>query len=435
MSISETCSEENCDVLIIGGGPAGSTAAALLAEKGRDVVLLEKDRHPRFHIGESLLPQNLEIFERLGLLDEIARIGVHKAGAEFVSDEHDKEMIFDFSNALDQQYSYSFQVRRAEFDELLFSNAQRKGARTYENTRVMDVEFNSADRSVVTAVDAAGRQVEWRPRYVIDASGRDTFLATKYGTKEKNTRNTTAAIFGHFENVPRRAGKYEGNITIHLFDRGWFWMIPLPEGVMSVGVVGHADFFKTRKTDLESFFFQAVGMCPSVAQRMSAAKLVSPITATGNYSYQCSSMVGDGYLMIGDSFAFIDPVFSSGVMLAMAGATLGADVANAWLDDPRKAEPLIAEFDRKVRRALDTLSWLIYRINDPVLRDMFMQPRNTLKMRQGLTSLLAGNVHANTHRQLPVLAFKAAFYFLSVCYRFGYRLGPDGMRKMSRAAA
>src|SRR5690348_15002403 len=134
-----------CDVLVIGGGPAGSTAAALLAERGRSVVLLEKDAHPRFHIGESLLPRNLAVFERLGLLDEIAKIGVHKPGAEFVSDAHGgKRVVFDFSAGIDRQYTYSFQVRRAEFDSLLFENAKRKGATAYENVRVVDVQFRHA---------------------------------------------------------------------------------------------------------------------------------------------------------------------------------------------------------------------------------------------------------------------------------------------------
>src|SRR5690242_13715509 len=168
-----------CDVLVIGGGPAGTTAAAILAERGRDVVLLEKDAHPRFHIGESLLPHNVAIFEKLGLLDEVAKIGVHKPGAEFVSDWHGKSVLFSFANGLDKRYSYSFQVRRSEFDALLFANCRRKGAAAHEGMRVVDVAPREAGRSRVTALDAAGAEHRWSARFVVDASGRDTFFASR----------------------------------------------------------------------------------------------------------------------------------------------------------------------------------------------------------------------------------------------------------------
>ncbi len=430
-SKKDTAPGGSADVVIIGGGPGGSTVGAVLAARGRSVVILEKDRHPRFHIGESLLPQNLAIFERLGILDEVTRIGVHKPGAEFVSDAHGgKTVVFDFRSALDKRYTHSYQVKRAEFDALLFENARRRGAQALEGMEVVDVELGGSAGSRVTARDAAGRVGIWKARYVVDASGRDTFLAKKYGDKRADKRNTTAALFGHFKKVSRRSGEYEGITTVHLHDHGWFWMIPLPDEVMSVGFVAHQDFFKQRKTDLETFFFDTVKACPSVAERMAQAELVLEITATGNYSYRTNAMTGDGYLLVGDAFAFIDPVFSSGVMLAMASAELGAEAIDVWLDDPKRARPLLRRFDRKVRRALDTFSWLIYRFGHPVLRDMFMQPRNSLRMRDGLVSLLAGNVHANVSFWLPVLAFKAAFYYLAIAYKFGFRLHKDGLQKL-----
>jgi flavin-dependent dehydrogenase len=428
-----------CDVLVIGGGPAGSTAAALLAERGRSVVLLEKDAHPRFHIGESLLPQNLAVFERLGLLDEIAKLGVYKPGAEFVSDAHGgKRVVFDFSTGIDQRYTYSFQVRRAEFDALLFDNAKRKGAAAHENVRVVDVQFAPAGgdrRSLVTAEDGAGGQRQWAPRFVIDASGRDTFFAGRSGEKTADKNNSTAAVFAHFRNVARRSGREEGNISVHLFDQGWCWMIPLPDDTMSIGLVSNPDFFKARKADVKALFLDTLAATPSIAARMTDAELISPVTSTGNYSYHSSSMVGDGYILIGDAFAFIDPIFSSGVLLAMTGAVLGADAVEAWLTDPKSAEPLFREFDRRVRYALDSLSWLIYRINTPVLRDMFMEPQNRFRMREGLVSLLAGNVHAPKGLALPVLAFKTAYYFLSAARRLGFRLGSGGLSKSAPASA
>ena len=427
-------SVERCDVLVIGGGPAGSTAAALLAERGRRVVLLEKEVHPRFHIGESLLPQNLALFERLGVLGEVARIGVYKPGAEFVSDERDKSIAFEFANGLDPAYTYSFHVKRAEFDELLFRNAARRGAETHEGCRVVDVELGGDAGSRVTAVDAEGARRTWHARFVIDASGRDTVLAGKLGTKQPNKHNNTAAMFAHFEGVAPAREPDVGNITVHLFDGGWFWAIPLREGVTSIGVVGPSAFFKSRGgEDLDSFFAKAIGRSASLTRRLAGAKRVSPVTATGNYSYQARSMAGDGYVLVGDAFAFIDPVFSSGVHLAMSSAAMGADAVHVHLDDPRRAKALFREFDAGVRASLQAFSWLIYRINTPVLRDMFLEPRNRFRMREGLVGLLAGNTGGGPGRLLPVLAFKGAYYFLNAAYRLGFRLRSTGLVPASAA--
>lgn len=424
-----------CDILVIGGGPAGATAATLLAERGRRVILLEKDRHPRFHIGESLLPLNLRIFERLGVADRIAAIGVHKPGARFVSDEHGKHVAFSFAAGLNQDYTHSYQVRRSEFDRILFDRAREAGADAREGMRVLEVRLDARGGHQVTARDEAGALHAFRARFLIDASGRDTFLATAMGTKARNPRNNTAAIFAHFEGVAPFGEEEDGNITIHLFDEGWFWMIPLPGGIMSIGVVSSPAFFKRRRGGLEEFFLATLRSVPSVARRVAGARLAGEVTTTGNYSYTSKVMQGDGWLMAGDSYAFLDPIFSSGVLLAMAGAEMGAEVADAWLDDPARAAPLARRFEAKVKRAIDSLSWLIYRINTPVLRDMFMEPRNRFRMRQGLVSLLAGDVHANVNRQVPVLAFKLAYHALSLAYRFGYRLRPQGLVKVPPPAA
>lgn len=426
--------ETPCDVLIIGGGPAGSTAATLLAERGRRVVMLEKDRHPRFHIGESLLPLNLRIFDTLGVREEIAAIGVHKPGARFVSDEHGAHAAFSFAAGLNQDYTYSYQVRRSEFDEVLFARARRAGADAREGMRVLDATLDAAAGHRVTARDGDGAMHAFRARFLIDASGRDTFLATAMGSKARNPHNNTAALYGHFRGVAPFGEEEDGNITIHLFDEGWFWMIPLTRGIMSIGVVSNPGFFKRRRGSAEAFFLDTLRAVPSVARRIAGAELVSEVTTTGNYSYASRVMQGEGWLMAGDSYAFVDPVFSSGVLLAMASAEMGAEVADTWLDDPARGAALARGFEAKVKRAIGSLCWLIYRINTPVLRDMFMTPRNRFRMREGLVSLLAGDVHANANRQVPVLAFKAAYYLLSLAYRFGYRLRSEGLVKMPPAA-
>ncbi|UFN48954.1 tryptophan 7-halogenase [Roseomonas sp. OT10] len=422
---------ERCDVLVIGGGPGGSTTAALLAEKGRRVVLLEKDRHPRFHIGESLLPQNLRLFDRLGITAEVDRLGVFKPGASFISDEHGKKVTFTFANALNATYKHSYQIRRADLDTLLFRTARERGAEALEGWRVMEVAIDPVHGSRVIAQDESGNRRAWLARFVVDASGRDTVLAGQMRSKARNPHNNTAAMYGHFRNVAFCEGCHEGNITIHLLEQGWCWMIPLPGGVMSVGVVSNPGYFKTRQGSIEAFLRETLARSPSAAARMERAEILGPATMTGNYSYRSARMAGEGWLMVGDAFAFIDPVFSSGVMLAMASAELGAEAVDTWLDDPRRAAPLLRRFERKVERAIGSLSWLIYRINRPVLRDMFMQPSNRFRMRDGLVSLLAGDVHADTNRQLPVLAFKATYALLSLAHRLGYRLRGDNLVRVT----
>ena len=411
-----------CDVLVAGGGPAGSTIAAALAERGRDVVVLEKAQHPRFHIGESLLPANLPLFERLGIAEEVHRIGLYKPGAEFVSDRYGKSNLFFFATASHLIADHSYQVRRATLDQLLFENCRRRRARAFESTRVTEVAFPAGERPVVRARGGDGAEVVWRPRFVVDATGRDTLLASQLGLKAVNKRNDTAAIFGHFTGVPRRPGAAEGVITIHLVEDGWFWMIPLPDGLMSVGLVGNPGLFKERKGGIDELFWAQVKASPSVGARMAAAVLTQPLTTTGNYSYTARRTAGDRFLMIGDAFTFIDPIFSSGVMIAMTTGLLGADAVDAFLADEKRGHRALARLERQVRQATAQLSWIIYRINDPVLRYLLMHPSNRFRMRDGLLSVLAGEIFGSSlATRARVLAFRSVYYALKAFCRVAPR--------------
>ena len=407
-----------CDILVIGGGPAGSTAAALLAERGRDVVLLEKEHHPRFHIGESLLPLNTAIFDRLGVRDQVAAIGTHKPGAEFVADDTGKAVQFCFADGLDKRYPSSWQVPRAQLDQILFRTAAERGAQTHEGTKVTSFTPGT-DRAAVEAVGSDGTVQHFAPRYVLDASGRDTFMASRSGSKRSNKQNNTAAVYAHFRGVERRTGEHEGYISVHLAEDGWFWLIPLPDNVMSVGFVGDASAFKGRAGTSRDLLLRRIQGAPTVRDRMRRAEMISDVVGTGNYSYYADRAQGDGYLLIGDAFAFLDPVFSSGVLLAMTAGEMGADVAEAWLDSPARGQALATRMERDIRHAMQRLAWLVYRINTPALRFLFMQPSNRFRMRDGLISLLAGNLRGNWQQVGPVLAFKSAYYIASAFARAG----------------
>lgn len=405
-----------CDVLVIGGGPAGSTAAALLGERGYRVTLLEKAHHPRFHIGESLLPANLPLLDKLGVADEIKAIGMEKWGAEFVSPWHDHKQLFEFAEAMDKSMPMAYQVRRSEFDEILIRNASRKNARVVEGCQVQDVNFLPDNAgAVVRARHDDGRIETVQTRFVMDASGRDTFLANHFKAKLRNTKHNSAAIYAHFSGAERNPGKTAGNITLFWFAHGWFWFIPLADGATSVGAVIWPYYLKTRKNkSLEQFFRETIALCTPLQSRLQQARRISPVEATGNYSYTCDRTHGSNYLLLGDAYAFIDPVFSSGVLLAMQSAFAGADTVDACLRRPQQTAAALKKFDQTMRLGPKVFSWFIYRVTNPTLRNMFMTPRNYFRVKEALLSVLAGDLFGNTRIWGPLLIFKGIYYATSL---------------------
>ena len=385
------------DVLVIGGGPAGTTAATLLARKGWKVILLEKAAHPRFHIGESLLPMNLPILERLGVLEQVRAIGVFKPGADFpVQGETERTNVFHFERAINPKFGHAFQVKREDFDQLLFKHAQANGVDARERVTVERVEFGDDGRPQrVHARGADGEGLTFRPRYLIDASGRDTFLGSKLKLKQKNDLHQSAAIFSHFKGVTRRAGADAGNITVERFPFGWLWLIPLPDDVMSIGAVCWPEYIKQRRGDNETFLMQTLRDTPSVWKRMQDAERVGPIHVTGNYSYTCSKMTGPGWLMVGDAYAFVDPVFSSGVYLGMNSGEHAADVVDGALREPAREASLQRAMETRLRRGLKHFCWFIYRFNTPVMEHLFANPRNDWQLESAVISMLAGDVFDN----------------------------------------
>lgn len=413
-----------CDVFVVGGGPGGSTIATLLARKGHDVVLVEKEHHPRFHIGESLLPANLELFETLGVADEVAEIGIDKWGAEFVSPVHDHIQPYNFGEAWDKSMPKAYEVERAEFDRILFRNAERNGAQTVEGTKVVDIDFHDSARRdehgneyhvTVTTQDENTSRHEWRAAFVVDATGRDTFLANKHGWKRRSRKHNSAAVFGHFRDAKRNPGKEEGNITLFWFDHGWFWFIPLKNGVTSVGMVTWPYHMKSRDgRSLEEFLFDNIDTVPELKRRLAEATLVRDVQATGNFSYSADRTHGDRFLLVGDAFMFIDPVFSSGVMLAMQSGVFGADAIDTVLREPSEAKKALKAYDRQVRHGPKEFSWFIYRITKPVMRDLFMGPRNIFRVKEALISLLAADIYRGTPIWRSIGILKAIYYITSL---------------------
>lgn len=409
-------STEQCDVLVIGGGPAGSTIATLLARQGRRVALLEKDHHPRFHIGESLLPGNVELFDRLGVREQVDRIGMPKFGIEFVPPDSSERSYVDFAEGWDPAKGAAWQVRRSELDELLFRHAAREGALTLEGATVRQIDFDADGATVSAALEGGGTRT-WRARFVVDASGRHTVLANKLRCKQKNPDHNSTALFGHFRNARRLEGRREGNISICWFEHGWFWFIPLADGTTSVGAVCWAYYLKARDKPLKEYFYDTIALCPELADRLKDAELIDDrVHATGNFAYASTHATGDRYLMIGDAYTFIDPMFSSGVFLAMQSAFEGADVVAAALDRPATLPAARRLLEKRMKHRPRDYSWFIYRVTNPTIRDMFMHPKNVFQVKRGLMSLLAADLGHGLPYRRSLWMFKLIYYFVSVLH-------------------
>jgi flavin-dependent dehydrogenase len=399
-----------CEVLVMGGGPAGSTAATLLTRLGRKVILLEKSHHPRFHIGESLLPMNLPLFERLGVLDKVQAMGVFKPGADFEADNESGYNTFAFKRAIGNSPPHAYQVWRQDFDKMLFDHARATGADAREGHEVVAVEQVGSRSSHIEVRTGDGGNYRITAQYVVDATGRDTFLSSKKRLRRKNDEHQSAAIFGHFHGAEHRPGEDAGNISIYRFDHGWIWMIPLPNGVMSIGAVCRPAYLKQRKGRTVEYLLDTLRLNEGVRRRIEHAELIGEeVRVTGNYSYDSAQMGGAGWVMIGDAFAFLDPVFSSGVYLAMSGAEQAATMVDAALSEPKREAKLLRQLEKRQRAGMKRFAFFIYRFNSPIMGRIFRKPRNIWKIEQGVISMLAGDLFDSPIVVRRLQAFKFVY--------------------------
>jgi flavin-dependent dehydrogenase len=408
MDASGTSSSFDCDVLVIGGGPGGSTISTLLARRGWRVTMLEKCAHPRFHIGESLLPANMPIFEEIGALEKLRELGRLKLGADFPRDDG-SYYTFRFERALGHTPPYAFQVQRADMDRMLFEHARENGVDTRERVKVERAEFD--DEGVTAQIDVEGARSSLRTRYLVDASGRDTFLGRQLKLVRRSDRHQSAAIFAHYKGIACNPDDPDGNIiSVNRFAHGWAWFIPLPGGITSVGCVCKPGYLKTRQgAGNDAFMARTLAIVPGADRRMAAAECISPVRFTGNYSYACSRMAGPRWILIGDAWAFLDPVFSSGVFLSMYSARQASHVIDGALREPGREAMLQKHYAKHMRRGYARFAWFIYRFNSPMMKALFADPRNVLQVEQGVISMLAGDVFDDKRVLSKLRIFKTLY--------------------------
>ena len=321
----------NPQVIVIGGGPSGTTAATLIAQSGYKVRLLEREQFPRFHIGESLIPQTYWVMKRLNMLDKMKSSEfVKKYSVQFVGSSGRLSEPFYFLDHKPHESSQTWQVKRSDFDQRMLENASEHGVDVQQGVRVLEVLFEG-ERAVGVRVqnESGGEERIERADVIVDASGQSSLIMGKLGLREWDPDLKKAAVWTYWEGAQRDTGRDEGATVVLQIQgkKGWFWYIPLHDNIVSVGAVAdHTYLFKNRESkDFETIYHEEVEKCPAVKQRISIGKRVAPYRAAKEYSYRSRRAAGDGWVMVGDAFGFLDPLYSSGVLLALKSGELAAD--------------------------------------------------------------------------------------------------------------
>src|SRR5579871_5763297 len=355
------------DAIVIGGGPAGSTAATVLAQHGRRVVLLEKEKFPRYHIGESLLPFGFFTMERIGMLEKLKKSHfVKKFSVQFVTQDGRSSVPFYFHTHLKHEAAQTWQVLRSELDQMLLDNAREKGASVIEEITVREA-IRDAKGAVagVRAVDKNNESHDFHAPVTIDASGRDAFFISRNGWKIRDPFLNKIAVWTYYKGAQRDPGVDEGATTVaYVPEKGWFWYIPLANDIVSVGVVAEKDYLMKGTKDLKEIFDREVGNNVWVQNHLAIGEQFGPFRITGEYSYRSRHCAADGLILAGDAFAFLDPVFSSGVMLALRSGELAADAAHSALTDGDFSAARFTEYGAEFCKRIESMRRLVYAFYD-----------------------------------------------------------------------
>ncbi|MFN7140352.1 MAG: NAD(P)/FAD-dependent oxidoreductase, partial [Limisphaerales bacterium] len=368
-------SDKVYDAIVIGGGPGGSAAATFLGQAGKRVLVLEKDIFPRFHIGESLLPYNQSIFREMGVLPELEKhCTIKKYGAQFHIGNGSKSIALVFKNGKFTRQTEAFQVERATFDHILLNHAEQCGAEVRQGWSVRKFSYET-DSVAVEAIDSNGTSHTFRARYLVDASGRGNLTGNQEGIREYHPRLRKLAVFGHFSGVKLDPGTKGGDTVIVRLANKWFWIIPLSAEKISVGcVMDKEEFVKARKSPSE-IFAQHWQSSPVLRERMQDAKLIGEIMTTTDFSYRNKRLAGDRLFRVGDAAGFMDPIFSSGVFIAMYSGKLAANTILELLGGHTNSTKLIRRYEARVNRAMDFYWEMVEGFYTTPFMELFMHPR------------------------------------------------------------
>ena len=352
-------------VIVIGGGPSGSTAATLIAQKGYHVRLLEREHFPRFHIGESLIPQTYWVMKRLNMLDKMKSSEfIRKYSVQFVGASGRLSEPFYFLDNNPHESSQTWQVKRSEFDQRMIENAAEHGVDVQHGVRVLEVLFEG-DRAVGVRVqdEAGGEERIERADVIVDASGQSSLIQGKLGIREWDQELKKAAVWTYWEGAQRDIGRDEGaTVVLQVQGKaGWFWYIPLHDNIISVGVVADQSYlFKNRDSkEFEAIYQAEVDKCPAVKQRISLGKRVAPYRAAKEYSYRSQRAAGNGWVLVGDAFGFLDPLYSSGVLLALKSGELAADAVCEGLAKGDTSAAQLGSWEADYVRGMDRMRSLV----------------------------------------------------------------------------